>query len=213
MILLQFVGINFFCCPNFSAVKKTASKNFYGSILFCDPQIEGIQKAQVVLQFLYAATLLSPKIQRSIHSSRSQSQTLRKYQNIQSKNGASVSCIIILIVQNFRKVLSLLNILDFQTLISHQLLVGFLSSCLESKFCTCRGRFDWRNFRFHSCVKFQIVHKFPIEAINQASSPFSYCQYSETTALIFSIKLSIESLTPVHKHLIWRLLSSILASE
>ena len=52
----------------------------------CDPQIVGIPKAQLFLNFVYVSILFTPKIQVSPIASRSQSETLYSHQSTPSNN-------------------------------------------------------------------------------------------------------------------------------
>ena len=157
MNFFEFLGISFIRYLSFSEVKKLLRKYFYWNMSFCDNwgntknRNEYWVFSMLELFFLqkYKAQLFHLGVDRKP----------RKYTTIlQWKICGFMPCVIILIVRNFRKMLSLIIHLDNQLFFSNYWFHS-LNQVLNQKLPTCRGRFAQKTIRFHPCVKLLVVQR------------------------------------------------------
>ena len=120
--------------------------------------------------------------------------------------GGFVPCFIIVKVRNFRKVLSFVRDLIFQTFFSATTgLICYIRAWMENFFLVKEGSFGKSVVFIHVSNRWSSRTFSEKKAVDLDFSRFSNSNFSESTALISSIKVSIESLVFVEEHSIRKL--------
>ena len=187
------LGITFLAtlvCPESKSYFENTSTGTCRSMI---PRLKVNQKAQIVLNFIYVATSFLQKYKAQLIHLGPKKKSCKYTSVLHRKLDGFVLCVIILIVPNFRKVRSSLINLDFQTFFKET--TALISSIRASTKNFTLVQEDWiKKPSFFILVSNSWPSRFSRKTINLDLSRFSNSHFSENTALISSIKISIENL-------------------
>ena len=127
------MGIRFFRCPSFLGVKQIVRKCFYSNISFFDAQNEGIPRSAIITDFLCCNSFFFQEFKGQLFFLDLNQKLFKYTTDLHQKIGGFVPCVIIQIVRNFWKVLSISIQLDIQTFFSRTTgLMSFVRSWLKN---------------------------------------------------------------------------------